>query len=86
MTAKRAIPVIALAVHLGLGVVPYAASGLIVPAPGYPLLMALWLALGLLGVWLAFRRPRWTWLAPAAAAIAWPAIVTLGERLWGWTA
>lgn len=84
--AARALPIVALAVHLGLGVIPYAASVLLAPPWGVLMLMAVWFALAVLGVWLARRRPRGTWLAPAAAVVAWPTIVTLGERLRGWTA
>ncbi len=86
MAASRAVPIVALAVHLGLGVLPYAGSVLVAPPSGVAVLWAVWLALAVLGVWLARRRPRWTWLAPALAVVAWPTIVTLGERLWGWTA
>ncbi|MBM4415882.1 MAG: hypothetical protein FJ035_06495 [Chloroflexi bacterium] len=68
--AARAVPIVVLAVHLGLGVVRYAAGGLIALPSGVLLLMAVWLSLGALGVWRAIRRPRWTWLAPALAAVA----------------
>ena len=63
----------------------YLVSGLVVPE-GY--LLGLWvLFLGLLTVLvvLARRRSYWVLAIPVLAGVLWFVLLTLGERLLGWT-
>ncbi len=65
----------------------FLATGLMAPLWGVVLVMAIWLALLALAV-LAIRRrrPLLALLAPVVAAGLWWLVLTLGERLLGWTA
>jgi hypothetical protein len=76
-----------------LGIVGYAAtgllylaSGLVVPGPWIVVLWAIWIA-GLYLVVRLFRDARqWTPVVAVAAAVFWWLFVTVGEILLGWTA
>ena len=74
---------VALVLHLAL-LVPYAASGLVAPAYGVALLLALWA--GLLVLLLRWRRSPRALLAPLVAALLWPVLVSVGEAALGRTA
>jgi hypothetical protein len=74
----------ALAVHAGVGVFPYSASGLLAPGGGVLTLGLIWLALAALAVRL--RRSWWALAVPPGALAAWAAVMLLGDRLLGWTA
>lgn len=75
----------AIVVHLAVGV-GYAFSGLLAPPWGVALLWAIWLLLLAAAVTLRRTRPFWTPAAPLVAAVLWFVVLTLGERLLGWTA
>ncbi len=64
----------------------YLAAGLVAPLWAVIVLVAFWVLLFVLGIaW--FRRAPFRVLAlPFVAALTWIAVVTLGERLLGWTA
>lgn len=69
-----------------MGVFPYLASVLLAPMSGVAFLMLSWV-LGLIGVaMLVRRRSLWVLTAPPLAAAYWAAVVTIGERAFGWTA
>ena len=82
----RLVGLIALVMHLAVGVVPYLGSGLVAPTYGVAVLWSIWLALLGLGIWLWRTNPRWAWGVPAGALAAWVLVVTLGEVLLDWTA
>ena len=87
-TPVRVLGVLGLVLHVGVGVFPYAATGLVAPVWAYVLLYAGWAAI--LGV--AFRHFRsgrgeaWTLLAPVAALALWIAVLWVGGVVLGWTA
>jgi hypothetical protein len=64
----------------------YLSSGLIAPLWAVIVLLVIWVGLVVLGVvW--FRTHPWRVLAlPVVAVAIWYAVITLGERLLGWTA
>ncbi len=64
----------------------YVTSGLVAPLWAVAGLMIFWVVLVVLGLrW--FRRHTWRLLAlPVVAAFVWFGVLTLGERLLGWTA
>ncbi|WP_448628035.1 hypothetical protein [Geodermatophilus sp. URMC 64] len=70
----------------GLVGVLYLASGLVAPLWAIVLLVACWVLLAVLLIRLARRGSWWTPVVPAAALATWYAVLTLGERLLGWTA
>jgi hypothetical protein len=75
--------------HLVIGAVPFAVSGLVAPLWGVVVLFVWWLALAativrlLLG---ADRRPRLAPLVPVVALAGWFAFVSFGGAVLGWTA
>lgn len=73
--------------HVGTGVFPYAASGLLAPPWAYVVLYGVWTGLLVVAVRL-FRTDRrpWTLLVPVASIVAWIAIISLGGAVLGWTA
>jgi hypothetical protein len=86
MRAARAAGVIALLLHLALGVFPFGASGLLAPVEGVALLFVLWAVLLAGAVWLLLRRPAWTIAAPIATVVVWLVVVGIGDAFFGWTA
>ncbi len=74
-----------IAAHLAIGFF-YLASGLVAPPYGVVLLMALWVALLVVGLRLLARRPLWTPVVPGAAVALWAAVVSFGEFVLGWRA
>jgi len=88
-TGEKVAAVVAIVGHLAVGVFPYAASGLLVPAWGIVVLYALWLGLAVGLVRLLRgdrRRPMLAPLVPVAAVAVWFAFVSAGEVLFDWTA
>ena len=86
---EKVAAVVGVALHLAVGVFPYAASGLLVPIWGIVVLYALWLGLAFVLVRLLrgeARRPMLAPLVPVAALAVWFAVVTAGEAIFGWTA
>jgi hypothetical protein len=73
-----------LLLHLGVGVFPYLASGLLVPMAGLVVLLVVWLAGLAVAVVLWRRSPRWVPVVPLAALGFWWALVSVGEAVWGW--
>ena len=84
--AARLVGWLGLALHLAVGVLPYAGSGLIAPSSGVAVLWALWALLLVAAVALLLRRPRLVPLVPAAAVGLWLLVVTIGDIQLGWTA
>lgn len=84
--AARVAAWLGLVLHVVVGVVPYAGSGLLAPPWGVALLWGSWALL--LAAWLLLRRRR-PWLAAAVPVLAlawWAAVVTFGDLALGWTA
>lgn len=81
---------IGIALHVAVGVLPYAASGLVAPPWAYVVLYALWGALLAVAVRLvradAGRRAAWALLVPVAAVAVWVAVISLGAAALDWTA
>lgn len=85
-SGRRAPQWLALALHLVVGVFPYAASGLLAPPVGLAVLAVVWIAC-LVALWR--WRPANPWLAllvPAGAVAVWFAVMAFGDYLLGWTA
>lgn len=81
----RALIVIAFLLHVGIGVF-YLAAGLVAPLWAVLLLWAAWVALLYALVRLGRRSPPLALLVPLAAVLLILGVITLGERLLGWTA
>jgi hypothetical protein len=64
----------------------YAASGLVAPAWAVVVLLAVWVALLGVAVWLLRTRPVLVPLVPLAAALIWFGAVSAGDAFLGWTA
>jgi len=64
----------------------YAASGLVAPGWAVAVLLSLWLALLVVGVWLRRSRPLLTPLVPVAAVLLWFAVIAAGDAWLDWTA
>ena len=84
-TARRALLVLAVLLHLGVGVF-YAAAGLVAPMWAVLILWAAWVVLlvVLLRIW--SRRPPLALVVPLGATVLLVAVVTAGDQLLGWTA
>jgi hypothetical protein len=61
------------------------ASGLMAPGWAVVLLMAIWLALFLLGCFWIRRKPLWVFPLPLLAVAIWVGGMTAGEAWLGWT-
>lgn len=85
---RRAAAAIGLAfgvlLHLGIGLF-YLAAGLVAPPWAVGVLWAVWLALAYL-MWRWRSMPFRVLAIPFAAAGIWWGLITLGDRLLGWTA
>lgn len=77
---------IAVGLHLAIGVAPYLLTGLVAPPAG---------VYGLAVVWLLFFGAVWRWqprqpwlllVVPVAAFAVWVAVVSAGDAWLGWTA
>jgi hypothetical protein len=64
----------------------YLASGLVAPLWAVIALMAIWIGLVAIGIIWFRRHPLRVLALPVAAAAIWWTVITLGERLLGWTA
>jgi len=64
----------------------YVSAGLVAPLWAVILLVLIWLALVAIGVAWFRRRPFHLLLLPVIAVLVWFVVITLGERLLGWTA
>jgi len=64
----------------------YAASGLVAPGWAVALLLAVWVALLAVGIWLRRRRPLLTPLVPVAAMAVWFLAIAAGDAFLDWTA
>jgi hypothetical protein len=72
--------------HAVVGLVFYAASGLVAPLWAIVLLGIWWLVLAVALVRLARRGSWWTPAVPVIAFGSWWAALTAGEQVLGWTA
>jgi hypothetical protein len=64
----------------------YLASGLLAPLAGVLFLLAGWVVLLVAAIRLRRPRPWLAALAPAASIAFWAAVLTFGNRVFGWTA
>lgn len=64
----------------------YAASGLVAPGWAVLLLLAIWVALLLVGLALRRRSPAWMLAVPVLDAAIWFGGVSAGEAFLNWTA
>ena len=61
-------------------------SGLVAPLWAVALMVVVWFVLTGLLVAMVIRRSWWTPVVPVVAVAFWVAVLTLGERMLGWTA
>ena len=85
LLARRLLLALAVALHLGVGVL-YLAAGLVAPMWAVLLLWASWLVLLYLLVRVWGRRAPLALLVPLGAVALIFCVVTAGEQLLGWTA
>jgi hypothetical protein len=78
------LAVLAGVAHLAVGVL-YVASGLLAPFYAVVALWTWWLVLAWVLVRLGRRGSWWTPAVPVVAVGTWFLVLTLGERLLGWT-
>jgi len=64
----------------------YMASGLMAPGWAVIALLAIWLALFALAIYLLRTRPVWVLLVPVLAAAIWFGAMSAGDAWLGWTA
>jgi hypothetical protein len=64
----------------------YLSSGLVAPLWAVVGLIIVWSVLVVIGIWWFRRHPFRVLLLPVVAVLIWFAVLTLGERLLGWTA
>jgi hypothetical protein len=75
---------VAVALHLALGFF-YFLSGLVAPLWAVGVLVAIWVALGVLLIRTRSNGPRDLW-APVLAAAIWLGAINAGDRLLDWSA
>jgi hypothetical protein len=75
---------LALVLHVLVGY-PYLVSGLVAPAYGVAVLIAIWTGLLVLLLRLRSGRPLLALLVPPAALAVWYAVLALGGSLLGWS-
>jgi hypothetical protein len=80
----RVVVVLGFLLH-GLVLFPFLASGLVVPGPVVPGLLAVWAGLLALGI-RRRSRPGWVLATPFLAIGFLLAVVTFGDLFLGWTA
>ncbi|HEY5980896.1 MAG TPA: hypothetical protein VIT41_14835 [Microlunatus sp.] len=64
----------------------YVSAGLVAPLWAVIGLMIIWVALVVVGILWFRRHPLRVLVLPVVAVAVWFAVITLGERLLGWTA
>ncbi len=82
----RVVVIVTLIAYLGIGLFPFAVSGLLVPTAAVVVLMFCWFGGLFLTVRLAMNRPLLAPVGVAGALVFWYAFVTLGSIVFGWTA
>ena len=85
--AEKIAVVVGIVLHLVIGAVPFAVSGLVAPLWGVVVLWAFWLLMLGLAVWPVRRqRPLLVPLVPAVSLAVWFAVMGFGGAVLGWTA
>lgn len=72
--------------HVGLGVFPTSASGLLAPGWAVVVIVAVWGAAAVVAWRVGRRRPRWTPAVPLGYLLFWIGFLLAGDQLLGWTA
>jgi hypothetical protein len=80
------VAALATALHALVGLVFYAASGLVAPLWAVMLLGGWWVGLAVVLIRLARRGSWWTPAVPVVGFGTWWAALTAGEQWLGWTA
>lgn len=85
-TIDRVIVALATTLHVGIGIFPLSATGLVAPIWFLAVTAMGWLV-GAAAIWrLARRAPRRTWLVPPAVLLLWVVGILIGDRFLGWVA
>lgn len=82
----RVLSVIGLVAHGIVGLIYFAAAGLLAPLYGIIILAIGWSLLLIQAIRWWNERPRLIILAPVVAMVWWFAVVSFGSRFLGWTA
>lgn len=86
MSGSRIVGYLGLALHVAVGLVPFAVTGLVAPLWGVTVLGLVWVALLVLAFSVLQTRPALVPAVPAAAVVIWLVAVAAGGRLLGWRA
>lgn len=82
---RRSTAVVTAVLHL-LALWAYALSGLVVAGWTYLALLALWAGFGVAAYLVHRRWGGLSALVPLLAVVTWFVVLTVGERVFGWTA
>ena len=78
---------VGIVLHLAIGLVPFAVTGLIAPLWAVAVLWVFWLAMLAVAIWPVRRqRPVLVPLVPVASLVGWFAFTSFGGAVLGWTA
>ncbi|MDH3730608.1 MAG: hypothetical protein OES13_05750 [Acidimicrobiia bacterium] len=82
----RAVVIVAIVAYLGVGVLPYLGSALVVPLGTVPVLWGAWVAGLVVCVRLIRAHSMWSLAAAPLALLFWVVFVQTGSLLFDWTA
>ncbi|MEE8331595.1 MAG: hypothetical protein V3R84_07465 [Acidimicrobiia bacterium] len=85
-TRDRVVGTVAVVAYLGVGVLPYLPSGLVVPFAVVPVLWGAWLVGLVVCIRLVRANSKWALAAAPAALLFWVLFVQAGSLLFDWSA
>src|SRR3712207_4307566 len=80
----KILAIIGFALNLVVGVIFFAAAGLVAPLGGIIFLAVCWFGLLFVAIRLWNRAPRLIVFLPLASFAVWFVVVTIGDRVLGW--
>lgn len=85
-TRDRVVAAVAIVAYVGVGILPYLPSGLVVPIAVVPVLWGAWLVGLVVCVRLVRAKSMWALAAAPAALLFWVLFVQTGSLLFDWSA